>query len=254
MSVHSTIDISLLCKHIKDKNQPKNCILLTTGSLNPIHRSHINNLIQTKSYLENLDYNVLCGYLSPTHENYVRNKLGHLYIKSNDRLKMCQEAIRESQQDDWLCVDQDEINADDFIDFPEVCELFHERLNNLVVKEKKLLVKQIRVIYVCGLDHFNKCSSVRGLAKDHLGVAVIYRPGYNEHMIKHVLENSKNIFYIPFTDEERHELKDISSTLIRNNYSTNQSCDSLTYPSVIEHLNKILSKHGAENETHIGLS
>jgi len=44
------------------------CVLLTTGSLNPIHRSHIKNLELVKSYLKHSkpQWNVLAGYLSPT--------------------------------------------------------------------------------------------------------------------------------------------------------------------------------------------
>jgi hypothetical protein len=44
------------------------CVLITTGSLNPVHRSHIKNLELVKKYLEQISprWNVLAGYLSPT--------------------------------------------------------------------------------------------------------------------------------------------------------------------------------------------
>ena len=44
------------------------CVLLATGSFNPIHRSHIDNLQKVKAYLEKLPQpkNVLAAYISPT--------------------------------------------------------------------------------------------------------------------------------------------------------------------------------------------
>jgi len=45
------------------------CVLIITGSFNPIHRSHIYNLQLVKKYLENHDtrsMNVLAAYISPT--------------------------------------------------------------------------------------------------------------------------------------------------------------------------------------------
>lgn len=45
------------------------CVLIITGSLNPIHKAHIKNLYRVRKYLENHNsrpLNVLAAYLSPT--------------------------------------------------------------------------------------------------------------------------------------------------------------------------------------------
>jgi hypothetical protein len=60
------------------------CVLLTTGSFNPVHPLHFQNLLRVKQYLENEHqppWNVLAGYISPT--QYVVFKLffshGHMH-------------------------------------------------------------------------------------------------------------------------------------------------------------------------------
>ena len=55
------------------------CVLLTTGSFNPIHRSHISNLTIVRNYLENhpkRPLNVLAAFLSPS--QYVPESLLNL--------------------------------------------------------------------------------------------------------------------------------------------------------------------------------
>ena len=43
------------------------CVLLTTGSFNPVHPLHFQSLLHVKQYLENeQQWNVLAGYISPT--------------------------------------------------------------------------------------------------------------------------------------------------------------------------------------------
>ncbi|CAF3633912.1 unnamed protein product [Rotaria sp. Silwood1] len=56
------------CEECHSQNSQHNCVLIMTGSLNPIHRSHISNLETVKKQLEqsNPSWHVLAGYLSPT--------------------------------------------------------------------------------------------------------------------------------------------------------------------------------------------
>ncbi len=45
------------------------CVLLMTGSFNPVHPLHFNNFQRVREYLENEHqppWNVLAGYISPT--------------------------------------------------------------------------------------------------------------------------------------------------------------------------------------------
>src|SRR5688572_27446208 len=106
----STTDLSIISLNLKNcKSDKENVVLISTGGMNPIHRSHIANMIETKRFLENhYHFNVLAGYISPSHDQYVQNKLGKDFIPSKHRIEMCQHAIKEENQQHWLAVDQAE--------------------------------------------------------------------------------------------------------------------------------------------------
>jgi nicotinamide mononucleotide adenylyltransferase len=110
MHSESTTDLSIIYSNLNNlKSNKENVVLIKTGSLNPIHRSHISNMIKTKEYLENVyDFNVIGGYISPTHDRYVKGKLGNEFISSKHRIEMCQKAIQEENQQHWLAVDKAE--------------------------------------------------------------------------------------------------------------------------------------------------
>ena len=50
----------------------KKAILLSTGSLNPIHEGHVQMLKLAKMHLETKGYEVVGGSISPTHDEYVQ--------------------------------------------------------------------------------------------------------------------------------------------------------------------------------------
>ena len=57
-----------------DQNK-QNVILLTTGSFNPIHRMHLKMLdIAYKHLLSLKNYNILCAFISPSSDVYVKTK------------------------------------------------------------------------------------------------------------------------------------------------------------------------------------
>jgi len=104
------------------------------------------------------------------------------------------------------------------------------------INQKIKSSKPIRVIYVAGLDLFNRCNGLFGLRKSGMGgVAVVYRYGENKSLIKSILDqNSSKLYFISLDDE--NQLNDISSTLIRQKLQFNEDCSHLTYKSVLEHL------------------
>lgn len=110
MHSESTTDLSKIRFNLQNSPEnAENVVLIKTGSLNPVHRSHISNLIKTKKYLENVHHlNVIGGFISPTHDEYVEGKLGHELIPGRLRIEMCEKAIEEENQQHWLAVDKAE--------------------------------------------------------------------------------------------------------------------------------------------------
>lgn len=138
---------------------------------------------------------------------------------------LCENAIEEEGINDWLAVSRGESEWSSFVDFDEVTRYFADFLN-------QKFPSALKVMYVCGLDHFNRCPYVAQLAEaKNIGCAVIYRPGSDEQRIR----PKSNIYYLPLSDQ-RQELVDISSTMIRT--GDMQNLEDLTYRCVIEYLKK----------------
>jgi len=56
-------------------SQSPRIVLLSTGALNPLHRGHINAMQRARDHLLSLHLNVIGGFLSPTHDDYVKPKM-----------------------------------------------------------------------------------------------------------------------------------------------------------------------------------
>jgi nicotinic acid mononucleotide adenylyltransferase len=215
---------------------------------------------------------------------YVRNKLGRDWILAKDRCDLCKQVIKEETEnqekaiqegkviqeettqegkviqeetiqegkvikeetvqgekvEDWIAVSAGECNWTGFADFDEVTMSLAKFLN----EECRFIDHPLTVVYVCGLDHFNKCPYVARLAKcKNIACAVIYRPGAFDDGIKDFKEESSNIYYITL-DDERETLIDISSTAIRNRYRNGNNTDTFdgTYSCVRSFLQKHYSK------------
>lgn len=92
--------------HKLKKPQPgrKNVILLFNGTFCPIHNNHISMIVLAQNYLETqLNYVVLGGYLSVTHDQACRKKLGSESLAGSHRLAMCELLAKEY---DWIMVDK----------------------------------------------------------------------------------------------------------------------------------------------------
>ncbi|CAF3231268.1 unnamed protein product [Rotaria socialis] len=245
--IHSerTTDLSILYANLKLRsNSLENVVLIKTGSMNPIHRSHVSNMVRTKKYLERAcNFNVIGGYLSPTHDEYVYGKLSNELISGEHRIEMCRKAIEEAGQQHWLSVDMAECMAPGFVHLVSVAHSLQQFIN-----QHLNLPKPVRVIYVAGLDLFNRCYGMGTLRKSPLGgVAVVYRLGQNNSVLKSTnAMNDPRVFYVCDNDDEMDtsssESEDISSTLIRKRLKDNENCDDLTFKSVLDHMKKVSSK------------
>ncbi|HJX90359.1 MAG TPA: hypothetical protein VJ372_07680 [Pyrinomonadaceae bacterium] len=75
--------------------------LLLSGSFNPIHTSHLRTLLKTRKYVENLGWTVVGGFLAPSSDAYVQEKLGAEGLPLRWRIALCELAIEEF---DWVSV------------------------------------------------------------------------------------------------------------------------------------------------------
>ncbi|CAF1189406.1 unnamed protein product [Rotaria sp. Silwood1] len=186
---------------------------------------------------------------SPYNDSYVHDKLGDIaWIPAKDRCQLCEEAIENegAAVSSWMSVSRGESEwANGFVDFGPVTENLRDFLNMKLVKQEKLLKYPLCIVYVCGLDHFNKCLYVQLMAQqDNISCAIVYRHGYGEEHINQSDKTSK-IIYIPLS-KERTKLTEVSSTEIRNyfqNPSTmNANVEQNIHPNVREYMKKKYGK------------
>jgi Icc-related predicted phosphoesterase/nicotinic acid mononucleotide adenylyltransferase len=151
-------------------------VLLMTGSLNPIHSGHLQNMELAKAAMESRGFLVLGGFLSPSSDLYVSSKMRSKHSKllastrqsmaspslhtfsssAAHRLRMTQLACVPS---DWLAEASWEANQSSFHDFPEVLEVLDTMLWEVGLFDQP----GDGVVYVCGSDHFRNCSLQRGV-------------------------------------------------------------------------------------------
>ena len=123
-------------------------------------------------------------------DSYVHSKLDNsAWIPAEVRCILCQDAIDYEglEVSSWVTVSTGECQwPDGFVDFDPVAEKLCAFLNDTLVIREKLLTYPWRLVYVCGLDHFNKCSYLEAMAKqDNMACAVVYRSSYDEEQIHH---------------------------------------------------------------------
>ena len=158
----------------------------------------------------------ICEYFHS--DAYVHSKLGDRdWIPSQDRCQLCKGAIESEHEEisSWIGVSYGESEwPNGFVDFGPVAEKFRDFLNYTLVGPEKLFKYPLRVVYVCGLDHYNKCSYVEYMAKQkNMACAVVCRVGYNEQQVARSIRRL-DVIYIPLS-KEHSKLPDVSSTQIR---------------------------------------
>ena len=79
----------------------RQAVLLTTGSFNPITRAHVEILEIAKRSLEkDFGYVVTNGFISPTHDDYVKDKCIRKkckFVSSKERAHMCDLALKNNE-------------------------------------------------------------------------------------------------------------------------------------------------------------
>lgn len=178
-----TTPVSKIIENMKDKAIKNPVVLLTTGGFDPIHEGHLYMMDFAKKVLEKNGYNVVGGYLSPSHESYVSTK-PYYKINSYERLDLCQECVKDSK---WLMIDPFEsIYVKTYVNFTDI-------IQRLELYLKKHINSNIQVAYVFGGDNseFMYCFENKGI-----GIC-IEREGYSEkfNQMKNKFKG-KNHFFI----------------------------------------------------------
>jgi len=141
----------------------------------PIHFMHVTMMIFAKQKLEEKDFAVVGGLISPSHDDYVQSKMSSKRvssIKKFERIDMIRMILnseipgqdRDWNEPRWLFGSTWEIDQHWFIDFPEVYNYFRGELAKYD--------HNWNLFYVCGADHSTHVS-IRN-------TVVLQRPGYGD--------------------------------------------------------------------------
>jgi len=140
-------------------------------------------LRQAKERLESAGYEVVAGYMSPSHDLYVGPKARSLSTKffpADVRLRIGKSLV---DGDDVLELGAWEAQAKGrWPDYPEVTTELQDFIGELPLANEGLKGESgnVRVFYACGTDHAEKCGLYRGLCAGvdgDIGVVVVPREG-----------------------------------------------------------------------------
>eukprot|EP01006_Ploeotia_vitrea_P061384 TRINITY_DN77928_c0_g1_i1.p1 TRINITY_DN77928_c0_g1~~TRINITY_DN77928_c0_g1_i1.p1 ORF type:complete len:288 (+),score=59.86 TRINITY_DN77928_c0_g1_i1:48-911(+) len=153
--------------------EKRKAVLLTTGSLNPVHISHVQMMHEAKRELEQNGIHVVGGFMSPSHDDHVRCKFRHEnlrgWIPGKQRVNMLEIVTADSP---WLAVDTWEIAQPGFRNFDAVAFRLQEHL------DAHFGEGALWVVYVCGGD-LGVRSGLLIAGLDPCGVVVVERSGYD---------------------------------------------------------------------------
>jgi len=168
-------------------------VLVLGGSFNPVHRMHVQLFECARRHLRNMhgEDRVVGGFLSPSADDYVRQKLGANAMKFRHRTNACSLGVEKSP---WIDVCDWGLVA-----VNQVCKNMSEILRN------EFPGRQFQIIEICGADYALKYK----LKENDFDVLCCARNGATAKLKKRLANTHSNVDVI---DEE---LEDISSTEIR---------------------------------------
>jgi len=212
-------------------------LLLSTGAYSPIHRMHVQMMDIAKDFIENkLRIPVVVGYLSPSTDKYVKNKLKKDYIPAAHRVPMARLAVQDSS---WLEISDWESRSTRWGSPTKLlthqAKYLSEQVDGWLAEAgKSHATADVRPFYVCGVDHAIKYKQWRtGLRKE---VVAIGRFGYAAQLRQKMEESGEaqsQWFYLVENDSLQAE---VSSTLLRKRLKDGESVDDLTLPAVAAYL------------------
>ena len=184
-------NVDKMKKNIKKCNKNNELVvLIESGALAPPHKMHIGLMEKTKKFIEenNKKAKVICGFVIPSSDQYVKYKLKEDFINLNHRVNMTKLMVKDSE---WL----------EYLDWGfSYGEEIKDLLDRIIKKEFPKY--KIKSYLVFGIDYYMR--QKMPLNNEHI---CIYRPGYDIDKAKEMYPN--NLIFIEGKDE------DISSTLLR---------------------------------------
>ena len=237
----------------------KKALLLSCGSFNPPTIMHLRLFELARNHLNNCDYDVLGGMISPVHDKYKEKKAS--LIPAKHRINMVELSLLdydfvkcskwETRQEEWTRTRQvleehlrqihESVKSpieqhDKFVHLPESLKL----LNLNQVTNTQLF----RLFFICGgdlLESFSipnlwKNEDIEAIVRD-FGLIVITREGSNpeQYVEKHRILNiyKENIHIV-----KESITNDISSTKIRDAVKQEASIRFFVPDTVIEYINE----------------
>ncbi|KAH3758256.1 Nucleotidylyl transferase [Pelomyxa schiedti] len=222
---------ALLARHHGAHPTKQLVVLLATGSFNPVHQMHIRQFEIARHWLNSHEnVHVVAGYISPSHDKYLRMKLGAQAIAWTERVRMCELAVQDhftqfpAEDGFTIFADKWEGMQSGFIDFPEVSA------NRRQFFASRFAAYNLITLFLCGTDLYVKC----GLTYANFVVSVP-RPGYT---VRRKSTAQHNYTIPPGEGGPFERDSDVSSTAMRNTRDE-AFLNSVTYPSVVQHLKAI---------------
>ncbi|KAL6078148.1 Nicotinamide/nicotinic acid mononucleotide adenylyltransferase 1 [Balamuthia mandrillaris] len=220
----------------------KKLVLITTGTYSPVHRMHLHVFEAAKKLLEEKHgFQVVAGFVSPSHDEYVWQKLETDGITGYHREAMLQLATKDS---DWISVSSWELNQPYFQSMYKATLALHGLLREEFAEQEEL-----QVMYLCGADLIPRCGGMTNLGG--FPIVAVGRAGYSDKVRKvlaakqsdSAMDGAPRKQTLYFVEEDT---EDISSTKMREYLREGKDLSSMTFPSVIEYLHTHQNDQGEQ--------
>jgi len=198
-------------KHFKEERPSTKipAVVFASGNFGPTHRGHVLMLHQARRRLLELGYDVLGGWISPSHDLSVladAKARGYPELRHDFRLHLADLSVRE---DDFISVGAWESSQPGPVTEHDTAKALFEAVNG---KFRDMFPQReaIRVFCVCGCDHMAKFRLKSGFGSTTCGVIGVPR----EHMDEVILEKPNLLVLV--ADATPGEAAAISSSLLRD--------------------------------------
>ena len=179
---------NLLCTPINflshKSDTKRNCVIISTGAFSPLHDGHVDMFYEARTKLIDEGWNVMGGYLSPGHDEYIKQKTGSDWIAIHDRLTYAADKLKRAK---YIALDPWEgVFAPGAVNFTTVVHRLHLYL-------KKHVGEDISIFFVCGADNARFALAFKNYQESQeFGTVIVKRPGYNNKIAKY--ESLKNVY------------------------------------------------------------